>query len=81
MSSLEVEQLAATIEGPPACFECERAPAAFELAALEETSLGSKVGQVFPICEACVGPAAAALPDDLVVLITRLPKDSTWTRP
>lgn len=68
----EFEQLAPP---GPACFECERHPAAFELAAQHETALGSIVASSFRLCELCVGQTAAALPVDVVVFITRLRKN------
>ena len=61
-----------TIEGPPACFECEREPAAFRIGVIQTTSLGGTVGQSFLIGAQCVGPTAAALPVDIDVIITRL---------
>lgn len=68
----EFEQLAP--EGP-ACFECERRPAAFELATTQETPAGGIFGSSFRLCELCVGQTAAAIRKDVIVLITRLPKD------
>lgn len=60
----------------PSCFECDR-PAVFELAVMEQTPSGGSLGRAFRLCELCVGQTAAAIPEDRVVLITRLPKETT----
>lgn len=65
-----------TIEGPPACFECEREPAAFRIAVIQLTESGGTVGQSFLIGAHCVGPTAAALPVDVDVIITRLTEEN-----
>lgn len=57
----------------PACFECER-PAAFELSVMEQTPKGGTLGRGHRLCVDCVGQTAAAIPEDRVVLITRLPR-------
>lgn len=71
----EFEQLAPTVEGPPACFECDRFPATLQVTVTETGYLGGQSSSTFKICEHCAGPVAISIPDDVAVVITRLRKD------
>lgn len=63
------------ITGEPICFECEREPAEFELTTVTPMLSGGRLANSNRIGTHCVGKVAAALPRDVVVLITRLRKD------
>lgn len=70
----EFEQLAPLIDGPPACFECERFPARFQLTVTTTGYLGGQSSSTFKVCTHCVGKVADSIPGGVTVVITRLPE-------
>lgn len=63
------------VVGDPVCFECELEPAVFSLTLVQPTLSGGTLAQSHRVGERCVGRVAAAFPNDVDVLITRLRKD------
>lgn len=71
----EFEQLAPPDAGT-ACFECGRRAPDFLISTTRTGYLGGKSSHTFKLCEPCASPVALSLvADDVVVVITRLPKD------